>query len=66
MGMKLGLPHRLKVFQSEVLRRMFGPKKYEHGNEKLHNITLDRILLGRLNHGECDGLDMQHLVGRGA
>jgi hypothetical protein len=47
------------VFESRVLRRIFGPKRDEvtgqcrklHNGE-LHNFTHNQILLGRSNQGE--------------
>ena len=38
--------HRLKVFENRVLRRIFGPKRYEVTGEwrKLHNEELNDLL----------------------
>jgi hypothetical protein len=45
MGVKLGLSHRLRVFQNRVLRRIFVPKREEVAggwrtlhSEELHNL----------------------------
>jgi hypothetical protein len=40
--------HRLRVFESRVLRRIFGPKREEvmGGWRRLHNEELHKILLG--------------------
>jgi hypothetical protein len=41
MGAKLGLSHRLKVFENRVLRKIFGPKREEDVSwRKLHNEEL--------------------------
>jgi hypothetical protein len=57
MGAKLGLltlrkEHRLRVFENRVLRRIFGPKRYEvtGGWRKLHNEGLhNSVLLAKYN-----------------
>jgi hypothetical protein len=63
MGVKLGLllreEHRLRVFESRVLRRIFGPKSDEIARE-WRNCTVrsfifcthPQVLLGRSNQGE--------------
>jgi hypothetical protein len=50
MGVKLGLSHRLRVFENRVLRRIFGPKRDEVTGEwkKLYNEEL-RILYSSPN-----------------
>jgi hypothetical protein len=36
--------HRLRVFESRVLRRIFGPKREEDGSwRKLHNVELHNL-----------------------
>jgi hypothetical protein len=35
MGAKLGLSHRLRVFENRVLRKIFGPKREEDIVEKI-------------------------------
>jgi hypothetical protein len=41
MDAKLGLSHRMRVFENRVLRRIFGPKREEDGSwRKLHDDEL--------------------------
>jgi hypothetical protein len=50
--------HRLRVFENRVLRRIFGPKRYEvtgewrklH-NEELHNLYSSRNIIERSRQG---------------
>jgi hypothetical protein len=46
-GLSLREEHRQRVFKNKVLRRIFGPKRYEvsegwrkHQNEELHDFVL--------------------------
>jgi hypothetical protein len=40
----LGEEHRLRVFENRVLRKIFGPKREEHGSwRKLHNDELHSL-----------------------
>jgi hypothetical protein len=45
MGVKLGLSHRLRVFENRVLRSIFGPKREEGagGRKRLHNEELSNL-----------------------
>jgi hypothetical protein len=44
MGAKLGLSHRLRVFENTVLRRIFRPKREEDGSwRKLHDDKLHSL-----------------------
>jgi hypothetical protein len=59
--------HRLRAFKNRVLRRIFGPKKYEvigeqrklH-NGKLHNLYSSPNIISRSNQGKYDGWGMWH------
>jgi hypothetical protein len=45
MGVKHGLSHRLRIFESRVVRRLFGPKGQEvaGGWRRLHNKELHNL-----------------------
>jgi hypothetical protein len=59
--------HRLRLFESRVLRRLFGTKRNEvtGGCRKLHNknlhilYSMPSIIIIIIQEG-CDGQDMQH------
>jgi hypothetical protein len=43
-SLTLGEEHRLRVFENRVLRKIFGPKREEHGSwGKLHNDKLHSL-----------------------
>jgi hypothetical protein len=61
MGMQLGPSRRLSMFENRMLRRIFGPKRYEvtggwrklHScNEELHNLYSHQMKDNEVN-GAC-------------
>jgi hypothetical protein len=70
-SLTLGEEHRLRVFESRVLRRIFGPKREEDGswrklhNDELHNLYSSPNIVTVIKARRMRWWDMWHAWGRG-